>query len=568
MLFSFAFLVVLVQVWLLFVGLEKPVEFFPSIDPKSAYVNIDTPEGADLEYLDRIVRQVEVAIVGAGKDSALYPTDSEYQAAFSVRTHKKADGKTFSGPGDMDNVEHVFARSARATGGASNFQSNLPNHVGIQFLDLKDRDHPSARDLEEIRRRVRQIAGVRITVDESKEGPPTGAPINIEISGDDFRILGRLAGQVESVIAKVPVVEDIRNNYVASLPSIRVRIDRQRAALFGLSTNMVGFALKTAYNGLDVSTYREGDDDYDIVVRLAKANRNVTDVLRQLMIPTPTGQLLPLTAIAAVDYVGNLGDITRVNHKRTVTVKANVDTNRAPAAVVRARCEKMLAGLPLPPGYQLEFTGESESQQESQDFLVKAFMIAVFLIFLTLVTLFNSVAQPLIIMTSVILSLGGVFLGLTMIRSPFGIIMSGVGVISLAGVVVNNAIVLIDYTNKLRERGYSLTNALVAAGATRLRPVLLTAVTTVLGLIPMVTGVSYDFHVMAISWVSESTQWWRTMAIVVIYGLLIATFLTLVVVPVLYSLIVTTGEFLGRAGRKIREFYWRPYERWAAGRVK
>ena len=149
-------------------------------------------------------------------------------------------------------------------------------------------------------------------------------------------------------------------------------------------------------------------------------------------------------------------------------------------------------------------------------------------------TQFNSVAQPFIIMSAVILSLGGAFLGLIVLNSPFGIIMTGVGVISLAGVVVNNGIVLIDYINKLRRRGFELRDAVVAAGATRLRPVLLTAVTTILGLLPMVTGISYDFHNMAVSWVSESSQWWRTMAIVVIFGLMVATFLTLVVVPVLY----------------------------------
>lgn len=199
--------------------------------------------------------------------------------------------------------------------------------------------------------------------------------------------------------------------------------------------------------------------------------------------------------------------------------------------------------------------------------MTRAFGIAVFAIFLILVTLFNSVAQPLIIMTSVLLSLAGAFLGLFLFQSPFGIIMSGVGVISLAGVVVNNAIVLIDYTNKLRAMGYSRDEAVVAAGATRLRPVLLTAVTTILGLLPMVTGVSYDFHVMAISWVSESTQWWRSMAIVVIFGLLFATVLTLVVVPTLYSLLASAGSGMTRLKQRIRRVYWWPYEKLTGEKV-
>jgi len=175
------------------------------------------------------------------------------------------------------------------------------------------------------------------------------------------------------------------------------------------------------------------------------------------------------------------------------------------------------------------------------------------------VTLFNSVSQPLIILSSVVLSLGGAFLGLLALKLPFGVIMSGVGVISLAGVVVNNAIVLIDYTNKLRDRGMPVRDAIIAAGATRLRPVLLTAITTILGILPMVTGVSYDFHDMQLSLVSESTQWWRSMAVVVIFGLMIATFLTLVVVPVLYSVFDSLQRRSGRALKWIRAVYWRPF---------
>jgi multidrug efflux pump subunit AcrB len=232
--------------------------------------------------------------------------------------------------------------------------------------------------------------------------------------------------------------------------------------------------------------------------------------------------------------------------------------------VARAEAEMLLKEFPLPPGYTIRFTGENEFQKESEDFLSKAFVVACFLIFLILVSQFNSVSQPFIIMTSVILSLGGAFLGLALFKQPFGIIMTGVGVISLAGVVVNNAIVLIDYINKLRERGLALKEAVISAGATRLRPGVLTAVTTILGLIPMVTGVSFDFRHLAISWVSESSQWWQSMAIVVIFGLMVATFLTLIVVPTLYSLFSTMGEKSRNATQWVRDIYWRPY-RWLAG---
>jgi multidrug efflux pump len=277
------------------------------------------------------------------------------------------------------------------------------------------------------------------------------------------------------------------------------------------------------------------------------------------MLPTPSGQMVPLSTVAKVSFAGSIGDINRINNERVVTVKANVDETKIPGPVARAQAAEFLKEFPLPPGYKMTFTGEFEFQQESEDFLSKAFLVALLLIFLILVSMFNSVSQPFIIMTSVILSLGGAFLGLAIFQSPFGIIMTGVGVISLAGVVVNNAIVLIDYTNRLRERGFALKDAVISAGATRLRPVLLTAVTTILGLIPMITGISFDFHKGAMSWVSESSQWWQSMAIVVVFGLVVATFLTLIVVPTLYYLFERMTTIRKKFSNKISEIYWKPF---------
>jgi len=330
--------------------------------------------------------------------------------------------------------------------------------------------------------------------------------------------------------------------------------------MLGLSTDIIGFALKVAFNGIKVSTFREGDKDYDITVQLPGSERKVTDILRELLIPTPEG-LVPLSTVTRFEVTGGLGQVNRINHERVVTVKANVDEEQVPGPVVRAQAEKILADLPLPPGYKIRFTGELEFQQESQAFLSKAFAAAIFLIVLILVTQFNSVSQPVIIMTSVILSLGGVFFGLAVMELPFGIIMTGVGVISLAGVVVNNAIVLIHYTNRLHQRGLHFREAVIAAGCTRLRPVLLTAITTILGLLPMVTGIAYDFHKMEISWVNEASQWWSAMASAVIFGLALATVLTLVVVPTLYALIYTSSRAINRGAKRVRQAYWAPFYR-------
>ncbi|MDX1775295.1 MAG: efflux RND transporter permease subunit [Desulfobulbales bacterium] len=545
-------LVLLVQIWLLRVGLEKPVEFFPHIEPKAMYVNLDTPEGADLDYIDSVVRQVEVKVNGLDTVAPGQPVAEEYMASYEPKEHSKVGGVKFWGPSDIANIEYIYAKSVVTSGPGMMFDPNAPNHVGIQFIDLEDRLTPSSESMEIIRQRVRNIPGAKITVAEQEEGPPTGSPINIEIAGDDFEILGRIAKTIREMIANIPYVVDIRDDYVEGTPTVRIKLDRQKAALFGLNTDNIGTALKTAYNGLEVSTYREGDEDYDITVQLSDAKRRVTDVLRELMLPTPSGKTVPLTTLARIEFAGGLGDIVRIDHERVVTVKANVDENKIPGPVARSQAEELLRNAQLPPGYRITFTGEFEFQKESEEFLSRAFAIALFLIFLVLVTQFNSVAQPFIIMTAVILSLGGAFLGLTVIGSPFGIIMTGVGVISLAGVVVNNGIVLIDYINKLRQRGFELREAVAAAGATRLRPVLLTAVTTILGLLPMVTGVSFDFHNLAISWVSESSQWWRSMAIVVIFGLMVATFLTLVVVPVLYVFIAEGKDRLASFRSKVR----------------
>jgi multidrug efflux pump len=561
---SFTGLILMFEAWLLVIGLEKPVEFFPEIDPKGFYVNIDTPEGADLDYINRIIQRIELAIgghgQGLGKEEGGGDSPREVLAPKEYTTPK---GAHYFGPSDLKNVKDVYMQGVTSASGGSAFSSNSPNHVGVRFLELEERSESSYTTVNTIRERVKDIPGGKITIAKEEEGPPTGAPINLEISGPDFEVLGKIAKQVKDVLSEIPFVEDIRDDFVEGIPSVQVVVDRQKAALFGLTTDTIGFALKSAYNGLNVSSFRQGNDDYDITLQLKEADRRVVDVLHELLLPTPSGETVPLSTVAAVTFAGSIGDINRINNKRVVTVKANIEETKTTGPVVRAEATKYVDKFVLPAGYTMKFTGEQDEQKESEDFLGKAFLVALLLIFLTLVAMFNSVSQPFIIMTSVILSLGGAFLGMALFKAPFGIIMTGVGVISLAGVVVNNAIVLIDYTNKLRKRGHALKDAVVAAGATRLRPVLLTAITTILGLIPMVTGVSYDFHTWSMAWVSESSLWWKSMANVVIFGLLVATFLTLIVVPTLYYMAARFGEVKEQTVRRIKELYWLPYARLA-----
>jgi multidrug efflux pump subunit AcrB len=555
---SAAVVVLSFQAWLLAVGLEKPAQLMSSVDPDRIYIQAELPEGSSLDYNDAIVREIEARVRGEGAP----------------------DGEA---PSDLRDITHVLARiSVEAGGIAFGPGSNAANLVTLEFKDMEEREQSSRKTHIELRERMKGIAGAGISVISEEKGPPTGQPINIEITGENLRILGRIAAEIRRRITGIPHVYDIRDDYSVGVPTIRVRVDRKAAALVGLNTEAVGFALKVAFNGMQVSTFRQGGDDYDITVRLPEADRNTVDTLVRFFIPTPRGKLVPLTTIAEIVYEGGYASIARKEQGRTVTVTASVDEKLKPGPVARAEAEKAIAPLRggkvgwmkrvafrflrrsgilrmltavgvmhkpfvIPPGYDVKFTGQMEFQKESEEFLSRAFIMAVFAIAIILVTIFNSVTQPFIIMTSVILSMGTAFLGLAVMKLPFVIVMSGLGMFSLAGVVVNNAIVLVDYTNKLRARGLALGDAVVAAGATRLRPVLLTAITTILGLVPLVTGIAFDFRSFKFAAASESTQWWSPMAICVIFGLGIATFLTLVVVPCMYHLIESAkGHFAPR----------------------
>ncbi len=384
------------------------------------------------------------------------------------------------------------------------------------------------------RRLQHAIRGAEVRAEAEKMGPPTGSAINMEIYGKDLRNLGEITASFKRVIKDIPGLVDLKDNYISAKPEIRVDVDKEKAALMGLDAFTIAQAVKTAINGFKVGVYREGKDEYDIVARLPKEDRDSLEDIRRITVSGPKGEPIPITSLADVTMGGGLGGINRIDQKRVVTISADVSGRLAEEVI--ADINKAVSGIELPRGYSYKFTGEQEEQAKASAFLERAFAGALFLIFIVLVTQFNSVATPFIILTAVILSLGGVMVGLLITGTAFGVIMTGVGVLSLAGVVVNNAIVLIDYFEQLKEQGRNAREALIEAGLTRFRPVLLTAITTVLGLIPMATGVSFDFINMRLDMGSETSQWWGPMAVAVIFGLAIATVLTLVVVPTLCSL--------------------------------
>ena len=513
---------VFIGVFLLFGQFNAGVELFPDTEPKYANVNIEAPSGTRIELTDHYAEIVEQEVIGV-PDLKAYVT--------SVGTPIDQQG----------------------AGGS------LPSHEGsitIEFVDMAERSSSTRDSLEKLRERLANFTGARITVKKMEEGPPTGAPVNIEISGDDFNVLGEIAAEVKDRIRNIPGLVDIIDNYDRSLPELRVIPDVDKAGRYGLRTFDIAGTIRTALHGSETAKYRVGEDEYDIVVRYLQPFRGKVEDIENATVFFE-GKTIPVSAFAHTEFGTGLAAVHRIDARRVVTVSADVAGGYNANALL-AEVQKTLAEYSLPPAYTLDYTGESEDQKEASDFLSNAFLIAIMLIFVVLVSQFSSVTVPAVILFSVILSLMGVFTGLMITQTPFGIIMTGVGVISLAGIVVNNAIVLLDYIIQLRKRGMDKTEAIVQAGMTRFRPVILTALTTILGLIPLTTGLAIDFgalthgnfgRVLVIG--GESSQWWGPMGVAVIWGLAVATFLTLVVVPVMYSTLEPIKRSFGEYWAKV-----------------
>jgi len=541
--------------WMQRVGVAMPVEFLPHSSPRQAYANLRVPEGLDVDACDALVKEAAVRIMAgeAGSTAEILgdiPRLRYEDAIANPRRRQYAtSGEPYLSWSDLPDIVYIHEQ-ASAIGGMALFGGLSPNRIGVEFAPLTERMADSRATAKTLAERVREIAGAEVRVDEQQRGPPTGAAINIEISGEDFALLGQAAAEVRRLLGQAPFVKNIRDDYERGAPTLHIEVDRARAALLGLSSQAIGFALRAAINGIEVSTFRESEKDHDIVVRFLDRDRRSIETLRQIFLPTPVAGLVPLTTVARISYTGGFGKITRINQRRVVTVQADADQTRTTNDTARAEAERLLAlhADALPAGCAYAFTGEYEFQQEATSFLPRAFAAAVLLVAILLIAQFNSILLPLIIISEVALSLGGAFLGLWLFARPFGIVMAGIGVISLAGVVVNNGIVLLDYTRQLIDRGMPRHDAIVAAGATRLRPVFLTATTTMLAVVPILTGVSFDFHHWQVIWQSESAEWWLSMAVVIFFGLGLATLLTLVVVPALFSLTEDAREWARASG--------------------
>ena len=490
------------------------VELFPETDPNRAFVNLKAPAGTNLAASDELTRQVE---------------------------------EIASKEGDLRYVIAEVGVGDSSASGASSGSLSHQSRVSLDFKDVQDRKEKSPVILGRIRHAVEKIAGAEIKVEKENMGPPTGPPVSIELSGESVEVLQDLLTHARELIRDIPGLVDLKDDLAKANPEIRVLVDREKASLLGLSTAIISRTVKAAISGDKLGVYREGKDEYDIIARLPEGRRKSFADIENLLVPSALGNPVPLSTVAQVKFGVGFGSIRHLEQKRVVTLSAN--TFNRNSNEVLADVQQNLKGLNLPAGYRLDFSGEQEEQQKASAFLSKAFLAAIGLIALVLISQFNSVLKSLIVLSSVVLSLTGVFLGLIITSTPFGIIMTGIGVISLAGVVVNNAIVLIDYITQLEEQGMPMRRALVRAGVVRFRPVMLTAMTTILGLLPMAVGINFDFRSFSFEVGGESAQWWGPMAVAVIFGLAFATVLTLVVVPVLYSLLM-----------QLRDRYWKTVE--------
>jgi multidrug efflux pump subunit AcrB len=528
--------ILLLVVSLGLLGARQPnVILFSSINP--IYVNafIELPMGKDIQATNEAMRILEKKV-----EEIIEPHRHLVEAVLSQI------GENTSDP----NAGPDFSKSptkARLT------VSFIPatERVGVNTFEI----------MEEIREGLSdQLPGVKIVVDKPNDGPPMEKPINIEIRGDDIAQLATISDQMLTYIENQNIdgIEELKQDVRIGKPEMIIHIDREAARRYGVSTYAISDAIRTAVFGKEVSQFKDGDDDHPINIRLNENYRyDIGDLLNQKVTfrDQSNGRIsqVPISAVADMTLSSTYNSINRKNQERAITIYSNILTEYNPNIVVN-QIQEALKGFDMPNGYSFEFTGQQQQQNEEAAFLATALGLAIFGILIIIVMQFNSLISPFIIILSVLFSTIGVFLGYVTTGMDIVIVMTGVGIISLAGIVVNNAIVLIDYINlvvkrKRTELGYDHMNqltknevkeAIVTGGATRLRPVLLTAITTVLGLIPLAIGFNFDFVGLITDWDpnifigGDNVAFWGVMAWTVIYGLVFSTFLTLVVVPVMY----------------------------------
>lgn len=516
-------------------GIVPPkVVFFPTSDPNFVYVYVNMPIGTDQAATNEVVKEVENRVTKVvGKEN---PIVSSIISNVTVGV---------TDPQDED-------------------QGNYPNRgkVTVSFVEFGKRDGESTSAyLAKIREAVKGISNAEITVAQEQNGPPTAKPIAIELTGDDLDSLVVSSERLKKYLdaKQIPGVEELKSDFQNNKPEIIFDIDRERANREGISSGQIGMDLRTAIYGKEVSKFRDLNEDYEINLRAQADQRNNLEALRNMKITyrdMAMGGMIrqvPVSAFANVAYVNTYGSVKRKQQKRIVILSSNVLGEYNPNEVVAA-VQAEVDQFPNPASVTIKMAGEQEEQKETAAFLGNAMLISLGLILVILVTQFNSISKPLIILSEILFSIIGVLLGITIFQMDMSIVMSGIGIVALAGIVVRNGILLVEFTDLLVEQGMPVREAVIEAGRTRMTPVLLTATATMLGLVPLAVGLNIDFALLFsefnphIYFGGDNVAFWGPLSWTMIFGLSFATFLTLVLVPCMYVL-SDTGK------KRVKQFF-------------
>ena len=527
------------------VGTQRTkIEFFPDNTPNQIIVYIEYPQGTDIEKTNIITKEIEDRVYGI-LDDAEY-TDGVYNFLIESVVSQVGEG----------------AGNPQTDGGST---SEMPNRGKIT-ASMREYKYRRGADSELLRQKVQEalvgiFPGVLISVEKDANGPPAGAPINIEIEGPDYAELILVAEKMREFIntKNIAGIDELKIDVNKSKPSVQVEIDRQKAGELGVSVGQVGQILRNSIFGSKAGIYKENGDDYDIYVRFNKEDRYSTSALfdQNIIFRDALGKIkeIPISVIATQKNSSGFSAIKHKDSKRVVTIYSALAPGYTDAGAIVSNIRNEMKNFEeLPSDIKIDYTGQIEEQEKQMSFLLGAFFTGLGLIFLILIFQFNSVSKPAIIMLAIFLSLIGVFGGIVITGSAFVIMMTMMGIISLAGIVVNNGVVLLDYTQLLIDRKMiakgmddtdlltadNIKESIIEGGRARLRPVLLTAITTILGLIPLAIGFNINFFTLFsefnpnIYFGGDNVMFWGPLAWTVIYGLIVATFLTLVIVPILF----------------------------------
>ena len=517
--------------------------FFPENRPNYINVFLELPVGTDIEETNNFTKIIEKEV---------NKSTSEYSGIIESI------------------VTYVGKRTLNENDPSALGMRDTPNRarININFYEFEKRNGINTIDvLEKLRNDINDYPGVSITYGKDRKGPPVGGEISIQITGPDFQ---ELISQVENMRkyindSNIPGIEKLGLDLSTRKPELLIDFDRDRLRRYGLSTGMLANELRTSLFGKEISKYKVGEDEYKIQLRLADQYRyDINKLLnKNITFRNQSNGItyqVPISSFASVKMSNTFSSVKRKDLDKSITISSNVISGYNPTEV-NSKIDMILKNYPLPNGYSYKFGGEQQEQEEEMAFLSNAFMIALFLVFIIIVAQFNKIITPLIIMSSIILSTIGVFLGLLIFNMDFVVVMTMIGVISLIGIVVNNAIVLIDFIELNRKRKMigkkvqlsveEIMECIAEAGRTRLRPVILTALTTILGLMPLAIGMNFDFvsffkfYQVNFYLGGDNMVFFGPIAWAIIFGLSFATFLTLLVIPSMYLIQVKLNRYLG-----------------------